>query len=214
MNRAKRILSRAALLGAAGAMILILAGCGGGGAPDDHFYRLSPPPPDGAYQPAPISGALLVERFRADGVLSQRPILFLERDKPVEVKQYNYHYWVESPPNLIQLQLIDFLRQVNIAGRVVERSGRVFRGCVLSGTLRKFERVLADGTSVAHVAADYWLSRSENDAQFFFQSREARAEAGGPSMPATIRAFNQAAGRLFDDIATDIAGVGHLCPKE
>lgn len=201
----------------AGWLVLILfaltvSGCGGGEVPDDHFYRLAPAAPTSAYQSPPIAGTLLVERLRADGVLSQRPILYVDRSQPVEVKQYSYHYWVESPPGLIQLQLVDYLRKANVANEVVERGGRVFNGCVLDGVIRSFERLTGDGDPLVSVSIDYKLTRASDGTQILFQNRNINARPNGTSMAETIMAFNFAANQIFGEIAADVAQAGAYCP--
>ena len=51
--------------------------------------------------------------FQADGLYRERAILYSENE--IEIKQYHYHHWVDSPSRLLQEHLADMLSSSGIS---------------------------------------------------------------------------------------------------
>ena len=94
---------------------ILISSCTQPPPPQNHFYRLGTPEPHIVHQNAPLQGKIMIKTMRADGLASQRPIVYSEKTRPFEVRQYNYHYWFEAPPTMLQLQLIDHFRTARAA---------------------------------------------------------------------------------------------------
>jgi ABC-type uncharacterized transport system auxiliary subunit len=142
MMSAKRIVL--ALLSAA-----TLAACSAPAPlPDFRYYRLAPM---SAVTPLPaplLDRPLVVERFGADGVHGERPILYANDPDSLKISQYHYQLWNDPPPVLVQQRLLDRLLAARIAPTVTERaSGRTLT-YRLSGTVFRFERVLDEDRPV------------------------------------------------------------------
>ena len=169
-----------------------MAACSQPPVPRDQFYRLGSGLPGQALERAPLDGTLTVARLRADGLISQRPILFATREQPNRIEQHNYHYWYESPPLMLRDALIDYLRAANAATGVVSEQDRREGGCELTGTLRRLEHVTAGGEpSVAVVEIEFILRRVANDAVLLHRTYRAEQPAADLTMDTTVGAFDQ-----------------------
>ena len=98
------------------AIALTLAGCAEVAVVPDRHYRLLHDAPSAQPAEPALDGTLLVKRFRADGVLAQRPIVWADASSPRELQQYHYHFWNDPPPLLVQELVVDVLR----AGRAAD----------------------------------------------------------------------------------------------
>lgn len=86
---------------------LMLAACAQPPVPVDTFYRLEVPEPAAGRQV--FDGVVEVRAFDADGLAAERPLIYSEPGSPT-LRQYNYHFWVESPAVAVQSELADSLR--------------------------------------------------------------------------------------------------------
>ena len=125
----------------------LLAGCFGSAPPlpRDHYYRLLVEAPAQTQNGAPLPGVLTVQLLQADGLLRERPLLYSESGKSHEVQQHDYHYWNDTPPRMLQDQMVTFLRQSGIAGVVVTPDMSTRPDYQVSGKARRLERLLGGG---------------------------------------------------------------------
>ncbi len=66
--------------------------------PTDHYYRLRVA--QDINSDKEIVNSISVIVFQADGLYRERAILYSENE--IEVKQYHYHHWIDSPNRLLQ----------------------------------------------------------------------------------------------------------------
>ena len=195
------------------AALLALAACSQPPVPRDQFYRLSGAPPPQPYQMPPIEGTVVVERLRADGLLSQRPILYTSREWPNRLEQHNYQYWVESPPEMLSAVLLDYMRAANLATDVAEAGSRRPAGCRLTGTLRRMEQVVTAGApSLAVIEVELMLERINDRALLLHRTYRAEQPAADLDMAATAQAFDSALAALLARFASDLAAAPLACP--
>ncbi len=105
----------------------LLVGCLGSvpPVPRDHYYRLLVPGPAKSSTKIVFPGVIAVDILQADGLLRERPLLFSESGSSHEVQQHNYHYWTDTPPRMLQDQIIGYLRRSGIARAVVTPDMRI-----------------------------------------------------------------------------------------
>ncbi len=88
--------------------LLLLAACAAPVMPRERFYRLDPLTTAAA---APtFEGIVEVERFTADGLAAQRPLVYTEADSPHQAFAYHYHAWEQAPGVMFQNLMVDSLR--------------------------------------------------------------------------------------------------------
>ncbi len=127
-------------------LALLATGCAGSGpVPEDHFYRLVTAPAAQSGSPT-LEGVLEIERFSADGLMQERPLLFSRGGGEFQVHQHHYHYWIEPPTQLLQEELAAYARRRGLAGTVVTPGARIRVDFAVSGRVRRFERIIGDGS--------------------------------------------------------------------
>lgn len=122
-------------------MLILLAGCAAPGmVPQDSYYRMSDPEfvePAGAM----LDGTVVVPRFLADGLASERQVVYVEANSPMVLRQYNYHFWSESPTRMVQEKTVEYLRRARVASTVVTPEFRAAADYQLTGKIRRLEQV-------------------------------------------------------------------------
>jgi len=190
-------------LAAALGTVLLLAACGGGSsAPSDSFYRLDPADVGRRYGQPLLDGTVQVARFSADGVTGGRPIVY--RADGAALRQYSYHYWVESPAQQIRDAVIEAMRRANVAPRVVSPELRVLADWRVEGTLRRLDYDPApDGRVV--VRLELSLVDTRNGDLVLQDTFEATGSVRSDTVPAAVQSFNAAAtdvlARFLDRLA-------------
>lgn len=116
--------------------------------PENNFYRLEIDAPQRLAVPI-LSGTLAVGRFEGNGLVGGRAMIYSEASRPLQLRQYHYHNWIESPPRLLQEQLVLFLRSAGVAKRVISTGTGVNTDYLVSGKIQKLlESRSSDGASV------------------------------------------------------------------
>lgn len=195
------------------AQAVALAACSTPPVPADHFYRLNPAAPAANDGGPAIAGSLAVARPRTDGLASQRPLLFSERERPFELKQMTYHYWTDSPSRLLQDVLVEALARAGTAATVFAEQPQRAAGCRLDGEIRRFEHVIGGGDPpVALIEVDFRLERSNDHGTVFERVYRVEQPAAEDSMDATVQAFDTALAAIIARLVADLAGAQPQCP--
>ena len=190
------------------ALVLLLAGCAGGsGPPADSFYRLEPADIGRRYGQPVLDGTVQVARFGADGVTGGRPIVY--RADGATLRQYNHHYWVESPAQQMRDAVIEAMRRANVAPRVVSPDLRVLADWRVKGTLRQMDYAPApDGRVV--VRLELSLVDTRNGDLVLQDTFEATRSVSRDEVRAAVERFNAAARavlvRFLDRLAEAVPG--------
>lgn len=181
----------------------LLAACFGAPppVPRDHYYRLLVPAPAQASNGMSLGGVTVVEPLQADGLLRERPLLYSESGAAHELLQHSYHYWNDTPPRMLQEEMVGYLRRSGAAELVVTPEMRVRPDYQISGKAKRFERLVGGQPRVV-VEIELALLRLSDDALLVVDSFTAEEAADDDSIEATVLALNRATGRVFDDFLT------------
>ena len=191
---------------------ILISSCTQPPPPQNHFYRLGTPEPHIVHQNAPIQGKIMIKTMRADGLASQRPIVYSEKTRPFEVRQYNYHYWFEAPPTMLQLQLIDHFRTARAAKTIKTSDATGDGGCNVLGHVRRFERIIHDQThSTVLVEIDLRLEGADHSGSLFSESYLSEAPLAGGRMEEMVRAFSNTVTAIFDQFLSDLIESSVTC---
>jgi len=122
-------------------LMALLAGCAAPAVvPEDSFYRMGDPE-SVAPARAALDGTLVVPRFLADGLVGERNLIYLRENSPQVLRQYNYHFWSESPTRMIQEKTVEYLRRAGTAATILTPEFRAAADYQLTGKIRRLEHI-------------------------------------------------------------------------
>lgn len=192
------------------AIALPLAACAPvGEVPTDSFHRLSVAPPASAAGQAAFPGVVEVRAVDADGILAERALAFSDGGEGGEggvLRQYSYHFWVESPAQAVQRELADYLRASGRVGQVVTPRFRVRPDVEVQGRLGRLEQVMTPGGGAkAVVELELGAERTGRDgALVLLRTYRAEAPAADASPAAAAAAVRAALGDIFGRFTDDL----------
>ncbi|MDH5571519.1 MAG: ABC-type transport auxiliary lipoprotein family protein [Gammaproteobacteria bacterium] len=189
---------------------LLLTACIGSGSvniPTDHYYRL---PPVAQVEPlsAPLlNGSLAVRALQSQGMLYERAILFIREQKPFEVNPYYYHHWVNTPSTMIQVHMLDYFKNRQLATKLQRYRSDTMSDYVLEGELLHFDRYIKSSAIEVHVTIELNVRNRQTNKEIFQQTYTKKLEAKNSEMAQTISAFGQALNMIYSEFSTDLASV-------
>jgi ABC-type uncharacterized transport system auxiliary subunit len=204
MLRSKK--TTGALKGVLAAALLAggLAACGSAPpAPEEHYYRLQATYAARTPMANPLPGTLEVERFVADGLTSERGLVYSDAATPNQVKPYYYHFWIKPPTVMLRDELVAFLREAKAAKAVVTPEVRAHADYVLTGKIEHLEQMT--GARERAILEIELAVRGAGDGKLIFLKtyRQENASAGG--VGATVDALNTALSIAYADFVADLA---------
>ena len=193
------------------AFAVALGGCFGEAPPlpRDHYYRLlvampdeAPGNPGGAH----LDGVLLVRAFDASGLLRERPLLYSASGSSTELQQHDYQYWTDTPPRMLQDQLVAYLRKSGIADSVVTPDLRTAADFEVVGKVKRLERLLDENPAGVVAELELALLRTADDELVVVDSYAVEARSAENSIEASVAALNQAVTDIFGRFLADLRG--------
>lgn len=184
-------------------LLLSLAGCAPQPpVPEDNFYRLPPASLPAANKP--LADRLTVSRFVTDGLHSERAMLYTEGANSLQLRQYHYHHWIDSPPRMLQEHLISALRTANVAHTVVNYDPAERDGLRLTGKIRSFEHMRS--ADKATITIDMELRLDDAKGKLLLLRDYRVQQAAASTQPADlVQAYGKALQELYGKFVTDWA---------
>ena len=184
----------------------LLAGCGEQGVPvpSDRFHRLIVGAPETVFPSPKLSGTLEVERFRADGVLQNRAIVFIEHDSPNVMHQYNYHLWADAPTRMLQIVTVEYLRDARLADQVVISGSRIDPSYTLIGDIKKLEHLVGDSSSVV-VEIEFGLREHKDGSVVWLKTYTASKTVKDNNVGTASVAISESVEQILHDLSADLA---------
>jgi cholesterol transport system auxiliary component len=189
---------RRALLTASGAFIL--AACSADPVPVDTYYRLELAAAPQPRQGGPIPGIAEVVPLRGDGVVNGRAILF--RRGPAELQPYSYHFWADTPADLVQGQLIDALRNANAFEKIASPEMRLNRDYEILGTLRKLEHNTPQSTAV--IELELTVRKVRGNTALWTKVYKAETPTKGDDVSSAVTGFSAALSQIIAEFVADL----------
>lgn len=174
--------------------------------PQDHYYRLPErvPPKTEASAHDRALRRLAVARPQADGLLTERSIVYVLSEHPLEVRQYRYHHWSQPPADLIQERLLDLLRSRGIAEVVSRPVPGEPADLTVSSRINRFERNVSEAQVSVTVVLELGLRSGQRTTPEWSDRYAATAVANNTSLHATVEAFDRALGQVLDRFVQDL----------
>ncbi len=202
-----------------------LTGCLGSAppVPRDHYYRIlvAPPGHTATSQTAAVpilanrgefglaadsvvfSGVISVMPLEAEGLLRERPLLYSMTGSAQELQQHDYHYWMDPPPRMLQLQLVDYLRASGVAQSVVTPGLRIPSDYEVTGRIKRLERLLGGGPPRVVAEVELALVETGRNRLLVVESYTAEAASENDGVEASVLAFNRVLGDIFERFLAD-----------
>lgn len=199
----KRIMKLKAMIISAG---LLTAACGSAPpVPEDNYYRLQ-----AIYASEPLAskslpGTIEVDRFVADGLTSERPIVYSRAESPNQVKAYHYEFWIKPPTVMLRDELVSFLRASKISDSVVTPEMRVSADYVLTGKIKHLEQVIMKSGYRTILELELGLRKPKTGELLFLESYRLENDANGSSVGAAVESLNTALSIIYADFLTSVS---------
>jgi ABC-type uncharacterized transport system auxiliary subunit len=176
-----------------------LAACAAPEVPKEQYFRLVAAPDD-VHATKPLDGAVEVPPFDADGVMTERPLLFTA-DGGHKLEQRNYAYWTNTPPQMLRDQLITYLRAARIAPQVIPSELRVDDvKYTIHGTVRRLEQTAnPDGGTIEIELA---LLEKDSDKLIFTKVFHVDEKTGSGKIDDAVTALNRGMNEIYRDFVT------------
>ncbi len=184
--------------------LVLLSGCASPGvAPKDSFYRISDPE---AVTPAiaMLDGILVVPRFLADGLANERPLIYVQGNTSQILRQYNFHFWSESPTRLIQERTVEYLRRAKMAPRVVTPEFRAAADYQLTGKIKRLEQVRGPSPR-AVVSIEFGLYRVRDNRLLFLETYVQEVPLDGDDIGRAAAAMGSAVMTILSRLTEDLS---------
>jgi ABC-type uncharacterized transport system auxiliary subunit len=186
-------------------VLLLLGACAGSPpVPDDHYYRLTAVVPEQVDSNPRIEGVLKIDPVQAYGIYRERALLYSQSEHPEELRQHRYHFWIDTPSRLIRDQLVDFLRASQIAEHIAGSQLPIQSDLRLKLSLTQFERVIDKSAPQRVRVAVEALLLSADGKPLMTRRYERLLTTSGPSIAASVRAFNQALSEIYKALLKDM----------
>jgi ABC-type uncharacterized transport system auxiliary subunit len=179
------------------ALVTSETGCAGRPAPAISHYRLELGEPAPLAEPA-LDGVLLVQRPRADAFTSQRSLAYRELGAggaTTALYRFRYHLWVDPPPQMLEQEIVRYLRTARAAPSVVTAELRTQADYVLHTRLRRLEQTR--GPAGVSVAVDFDLVRGDGEL-LLQESQRVELPVEGEEIGAYVDALNAALRSILD----------------
>ena len=188
------------LAAAAALLLLSLAGCGK--VPRSYYYTLESSLP---VPPAAVTAGveIAVTRFRASQALSQDRLMY--RPSPHRVDFYEYHRWVDTPPDLVTQNLIAHLRRSGMFRSVTGTRGASRADYLLRGRVEHLEEVDSAGGVSARVGLSVELVEVKTRSRVWAGEGSHEAPVNERSVEGVVRAMNESLRESLDQIVAGLA---------
>ena len=182
-----------------------VAGCLGSAppVPSDHFYRAMVPAPESAPQGARFDGVVVVNPFQADALLRERAVAYSRFERQHVIQQHNYHYWADPPPQLLQRQLVDFLRRAEFATSVELPDRRRSPDFEVDGRIRRLERMIGGDRVMVAVALELTMSRRRDGETIFAGLYKVESKVPDGRVDSSITVINRTLGEIYGRFVSD-----------
>jgi cholesterol transport system auxiliary component len=188
------------------ATIGLLTACGSAPpVPEDQYYRLQAIYASEPLTTKPLAGTIEVDRFVADGLTSERAIVYSDIQKPNQVRAYHYDFWIKPPTVMLRDELVSFLRKSKISDAVVTPEMRVNAEYALTGKIKHLEQVKMESGYRTILEVELGLRHPNTGKLLFLDTYRLENDASGSSVGAAVKSLNTALSIIYSEFLTSIS---------
>ena len=186
----------------------LLSACGSAPpVPEDHYYRMQAVYASDPLAKRALPGIIEVDRFVADGLISERAIVYSEITKPSQVMAYHYEFWIKPPTVMLRDELVSFLRASKISDSVVSPEMRVKADYVLTGKIKHLEQVRMKSGYRSVLEIELGLRNPNTGKLMFLDTYRVENDASDAGVAAAVESLNTALSIVYTDFLTSISNL-------
>jgi len=188
------------------AILVTACGLGGSSVPADHYFRV--PEIILPAQETPTFSLLTLKPVKASGLYHERAILYIEKDKPLEMQRYHYNFWSNTPAELIHDALYQGLNSSAISSRLNRGLSEERADFIIDCRIVHFERLIDRQQASVRVVLDISVKNGKSSSGKHWSKRYAldqSIESMGmhDSAVAFGKALTEIAGQLTSDLVVN-----------
>lgn len=181
--------------------LVLLAGCGSAPPiPSNSFYRLDIAAPATSLEAPLLNGILSVHVGAAIPLYRDRALLHSEPGAEGTLQRYHYHYWIDTPPHLLQVGLADYLRSLRVAPMVVMPEDGVDEQYRLRLDIDRFEHQRGSGGGLVSVGVRVLLTERASGRLLLQERLQAEAAVQGDDFTRLAAGYQQATTELYGHV--------------
>lgn len=187
------------------ALLALLGACATApGLPETTYYRLPDASPV-TRLPAPlIELPITVEPFSADGLYSDRALIWSPDADGGRLRTYHYQLWIDPPVRLLQRRLLGSLRELGITRVVADRLPAQLDALNISGRIARLERLqTGDGWQIA-VALVLRADPSGGGRPWVIGRYQRQLPVQGDTVADSVRTIGQALDQIQTEFFQDL----------
>ena len=166
----------------------------------EHFYSLPDNGPGYKFKSPMLRGVLGISPIDADGIRSDRRMLFKKSNSPLELRLHHFRFWTDSPTKLVQQKIADYFRRMGLANKVIRYKPGNKVDYLLHGRLLKFERYVDTKSNQDKVLVSIELNISKestgqlvvSNTVIHIREKAPRAANANKTIVNAVKSFNSA----------------------
>lgn len=183
--------------------LILLAGCSSAPPiPANSFYRLDIAAPEIRLEKPVLNGILSVQVGAAMPVYRDRALLHSEAGAETSLQRYHYHYWIDTPPHLLQIELADYLRDAGVSAVVVMPEDSVNEVYRLRLDIDRFEQLRGPNGGAVSVGLRVLLTERSTGKLILQDRLVAQAVVRGDDFAQLAAGYQQAVTTVYEDLVT------------
>ncbi|MCG8324027.1 MAG: PqiC family protein [Thiotrichales bacterium] len=183
-------------------VLLFLISCGAQKpVPIDHFYRLPEISSESVPDVSLSDGVIYVSIFETDGLHRERALVYSEGGNELELKQYHYQHWVDSPTRMLRDHLVQYLRAASASPTVVT-SVDPYPQMEIRGKIHRFDQINTDSNTSVTVSLE--LRADSDNRLLHIQDYDFTETVSGDSVEDTVNSYNSLLIKSFTQFVNDV----------
>lgn len=170
--------------------------------PTNSYYRLDIAAPETRLVAPLLEGTLSVQVGAAIPLYRDRALLHSESGAVTTLQRYHYHYWVDTPPHLLQVEMADYLRGAGVADVVVMPEDSVDAAYRIRLDIDRFEHLRGPGGGTVRVGLRVLLTERSSGKLLLQDHLEAEAQVSGNDFAQLAMAYQQAVTKVCESLVS------------
>lgn len=189
-------------------MAFVITGCSltAPPVPEENFYRLQAEFAQEPLSQVLLEGVLEVEPIAGEGLLRNRAIIYSLSESPNQLRTYHYNLWSETPSVMLSSELISFLRAAKVATQIVTPNMRVRSDYVLSGNIKRLERIVGKPNR-SLIRVEFSIRSASRGKLLFLREYKLENSVNGEDLASTVNSLSTSLSVIASDFLEDLKGM-------